>query len=504
MRFGLRLQILLSLILLMVTTIALVSLAMLGLTQNNMEAQALRNAEKVARIAATTMAAAIDDELPLTDPYNRANLDRLSELFAQQFEATRITVVGVVGPDSELGVLAAHPRGTDAEIDAVELPVVLASRDLHAALGTTDDEIRQVEVFAPIGAPGEALAVLRLELPLGEVQRLIGSSQQLIMLYIGLDALLIVVVGFFLLTRLIVRPIGVISAATERVADGDLSRGVAVRASNEIGTLAQNFDVMVARLREQRDALESRLSELAEANRALEDAQREVLRSEKMATIGALATGIAHEVGNPLAAVIGLAELLGERESLSGEEIDDIVARIEREMSRISGIIASLLDYARVSASEAEVVDVHTPLVAAVALCSHHPRGRYLGVDVPEWEAATPVVASENRLVQVFLNLLLNAADATEGTGRVEVTVEAVADGGEDWVRVEVSDDGPGIPEPLLSSIFTPFVTTKSAGEGTGLGLAICERIVEGYGGRLTVSSTPGDGATFTVWLRAG
>lgn len=497
MRFGLRWQIVVSLMVLMVATILLVSVAMLGLIQRNMERQAEHTAERVARIAATTMGSAVAPGEPLESDRNRANLARLSELFSEQFEAARMTVVA---PDG--AVVAAYPPGGAADSVGVEFLVSGAVDDLLTRLHTREDGVRQVDVYAPVRLDSDVVAVLRLQQPLGDVQRLVNASQQLVLLYVILDAFLIVVFGYFLLTRLIVRPVLAISAATDRVADGDFSSRVEVESRNELGELADNFARMVDRLRTGRDALESRVDELARSKAALERAQEEVLRSEKMATVGGLAAGIAHEIGNPLAAVMGLLDLLADPDGLSAEQRVDLHARVDRELHRIHTIIGELLDYARVSESSPESVRLEEPVESAVGLCAHHPRGRNVTVTV-ETEAPDAMVhASANRLVQVFLNLLLNAADAIgQSGGEVAIRWRSAERDGEAGVEVIVEDDGPGVPETARAELFEPFFTTKGPGEGTGLGLAIAARIVGQYRGHIWVEDAESGGAAFRLWL---
>ena len=499
MRLGLRWQILVSLVLIMVATVLLVSLATIGLTARTMEAQERRTAERLARIAVTTMGSAIHPEQPLTEGFNRQNLQRLCELFSGQFDGTRAAVVIPPTPESTAVVVAAHPRAHGALTNEIEVLVARSSGRLLSRVDT-QDEVRQVDVYAPIRLQERTIAVLRLEYPLAEVTQTVAASQQMILLYVALDALFIVVLGLFILTRMIVRPVQAISAATERVAGGDLETTLAVASRNELGDLARNFERMVGKLRGNRDELQAQLRDLAASNEALERARDELVRSEKLATVGGLAAGIAHEVGNPLAAVIGLLELLKDRDELDPKDFDDLLERIDREIGRISDIINELLDYARVRDDRLEAIGIRGPLESAIGLCNHHPRARSLSVQLQDGEDRV-VIASENRLVQVFLNLLLNAGDACGGQGEVEISFEAAAVDDVAGVRVTVSDSGPGIPDESLESIFEPFFTTKGAGEGTGLGLAMSQRIVEQMRGRIWAENRPEGGASFHVWV---
>jgi signal transduction histidine kinase len=264
------------------------------------------------------------------------------------------------------------------------------------------------------------------------------------------------------------------------------------------------FERMAAALGEERARLAEKVDELERANRALVEARETLLRAERLATLGRLSAGIAHEVGNPLGAITGYVELARDRiAKLAGgaprEEADDFVTRVGAEAARIDRLVRDLLDLARPAEPAAGAIALAAPLDAALRLARVQPRFRSVKVEVLLPPALPPVVADERRLSQVFLNLLLNAADATDGAGhvRVEAAVEA---GG---VTVTVADDGPGIPAADLARVFEPFFTTKAGGQGTGLGLAISQGIVESFGGELRATNGAAGGAVLTLRLRA-
>jgi two-component system NtrC family sensor kinase len=331
--------------------------------------------------------------------------------------------------------------------------------------------------------------------PLGEVQQTMNLTQQLLIWYLLLGSVVTLVVGFFLLSRTVVRPLEVLGRATERVADGDLAGHVHEVGPGEMGRLARSFNRMVDRIRAGRDQLQQRVRELAESNTQLESAQAEVVRSERLATVGQLAAGVAHEVGNPLSAIMGLVELLDD--DLDQAERHDTVRRIQAELARIDRTIRDLLDYARLRNNPSARTVVTQPVETAIRLLSHHVRGRHVQVELTLPEPAPTLGVHEDQLVQVLLNLLLNAADAMQGHGIVELKVVLPEAG---WVEIVIRDHGPGIPVHLLPRIFDPFFTTKSPGVGTGLGLAICERVIAGYGGQLRVE-TSSEGVTVRVRL---
>jgi signal transduction histidine kinase len=286
-----------------------------------------------------------------------------------------------------------------------------------------------------------------------------------------------------------------LGAATERVANGDFSVEFVPTTGGELAELSTHFNRMVARLRANRAEIEARLDELRAANEELERAQSEVVRSERLATVGTLAAGIAHEVGNPLSAVIGLVSLIAEPGLLDDAERADTLQRITRELRRIDGIIRELLTFARASDGAAEHCDPRAPIEVAVRLCQHHDRGRGVEVEVSLEDELPEIAASESQMVQVLLNLLVNAADAMNGGGRIHVTASRVSGG----VALDVADHGPGVDASTQARIFDPFFTTKAPGKGTGLGLAIVERLVSQWGGRIEIHSEAGQGTRFRV-----
>lgn len=319
----------------------------------------------------------------------------------------------------------------------------------------------------------------------------------LLLLYVSVTGGAILLLTYLALTSLIVRPIDLLTRASERLARGSLEVEVPVKGAAEVRRLAQTFNDMARQLRADRAALEARLRELEATTRELEAAQEQVLRSARLASVGRLAAGVAHEIGNPLAAVLGLVELARDGD-LDPRERDEFLGRIQKETERINTIIRDLLDFAR---QEPVEVDATTNLAEviedAVQLVAPQKDTRKLVIQ-QRIEEVPRVRGSADRLTQVVLNLLLNAADAMEGEG--EIVIEASRE--EDVVRLVVSDTGPGIPEALLGELFEPFVTSKPVGQGTGLGLAVCHTIVERLGGTIAASNT-GSGARFEVRLPA-
>jgi C4-dicarboxylate-specific signal transduction histidine kinase len=333
--------------------------------------------------------------------------------------------------------------------------------------------------------------------------RALGPRQ--LVLLVAADALALLLVGALILFRWVGRPLDRLLAAAARLRpDGAGLPPLGPpgdEASPGLARAALAFERTAAALAEERGRLAAKVAELEAANRRLAAAREGLLRSERLAAVGLLAAGIAHEVGNPLGAIAGYAALA--REKLDGGRgdaalVDDFLARIAAETARIDAIVRGLLDFARPAPSAPTPVRVAPAVDAAVRLARMQPRCRDVSVRRLGLDGLPPVVADERRLAQVLLNLLLNAADAMGGRG--EVVIAGRAEGGA--VVVDVEDSGPGIPEAVRPRIFDPFFTTKEPGQGTGLGLAVCHGIVESFGGSIEAGCAEGGGARLRLTLR--
>ncbi len=312
-------------------------------------------------------------------------------------------------------------------------------------------------------------------------------------------------VGAALLIRSIGRPVDRLIAAAESLGRGAASDLPLLEPPGEaaergLSRAAVAFERLAAALVAERFRLAEKVSELERANSEILRARESLLRSERLATLGRLASGIAHEVGNPLGAIGGYVELARDRlkdAPQRANEADDFLARIGAETQRIDRIVRDLLDLARPAEPALASVRLEAPLDAALRLARVQGRFKAVDVEIAIQEGMRPVLADERRLAQVFLNLLLNAGDAMAGAGRVRIAARE-QDG---RVEVEVCDTGPGIPAADLEHVFEPFFTTKGAGQGTGLGLAVSQGIVESFGGELRASNAPGGGAVLTMRL---
>lgn len=302
-------------------------------------------------------------------------------------------------------------------------------------------------------------------------------------------ALLTLVLG-----RLLLPQLSTLAALAQEAGPGDAEM-IPTDAPHEVAEVARRFRQTTRQLRLERDRLAAQRDELAKMQEGL-------VRASKLASVGRLAAGIAHEIGNPLAAVRGYLSLL--QSGLDPAQQQDVLGRSQKELGRIHETIKKLLTYAR---RGEETVEPPQPFASgkvieeAIGLVRGHPALRVVRIDHTGAEPGAPdAIGHPGRLNQVLVNLLLNAGQAMEGTPNPEITVVTRATDG--WLEIMVSDNGPGIPRDRLPLIFDPFFTTKAPGEGTGLGLAVSRALMEAMGGDLQASSEEGRGASFTVRLR--
>jgi C4-dicarboxylate-specific signal transduction histidine kinase len=250
--------------------------------------------------------------------------------------------------------------------------------------------------------------------------------------------------------------------------------------------LVSAFGQLGTRLAEANGKLRAQVDHLEKLNAELQIAREEVLRAERLATIGRLAAGIGHEIGNPLGALIGFVEIGKSDPAQATVALESIAT----EAQRIHRTLQELMDFARPGKMELAAVPLDRTLEAAVRLVRAHPRWRSMELSTTLEPGTPPVRASEHQLVQIFVNLLLNAADACEGRGRVTIGAAGMEPGA---LELTLADEGPGLPPGPPERIFEPFFTTKGRGQGTGLGLAICRQLMESFGGSIRAErGTPG------------
>jgi len=314
----------------------------------------------------------------------------------------------------------------------------------------------------------------------------IRRNTLLVFILITASGMLLAVAMGYVLSQRILKPVQRLIDVSRRVSAGDLSPRIGSISSSEIGVLQKTFQDMLSSLRE-RDRSQRAESEL------------KLLQSEKQASVGRLAAGVAHEINNPLTGVLTFTHMLLRREDIN-DEIREDLKTIADSTERVRMIVKGLLDFSRQTKIEAEPTNINTlieqtiPLVANQALVKGVIFCFEPGEDIPMR------TLDRNQVQSVILNIILNAIDATEKGGHINIYTRLTTAASEGKaIEVEISDTGCGIPPEHLDKLFDPFFTTKEVGKGTGLGLSVSQGIIERHGGTIRVRSTVGEGSVFTI-----
>jgi len=243
------------------------------------------------------------------------------------------------------------------------------------------------------------------------------------------------------------------------------------------------------------ETLEKRVEKRTEA---LALSEKQIAQADKLASIGQLSSGVAHEINNPLGIILGYTQLLLRNEAEGTQQYDDLKI-IEKNVKSCKNIVENLLNFARSAPSKRDQVDIHGIIEEVLAFMRHQPGMNAMSVET-QFNADLPhAVLDEKKIKQVLINLLMNAQHASGGSGSIQI--ETGYEAREERLSIAVRDDGCGIDPRNIPRIFDPFFTTKPTGEGTGLGLAVSYGIVKSHGGNITVSSEPGRGSVFTIHL---
>ncbi len=479
---GLRTQIVLALAGLMVLAFVPLFLAVASLTRAT-----LRGArEEASRALGRVVAAEIADVSRTGD---RTLLrSRLSS------EVGEGGALAIAVYDSTGALIAS--AGDDAELRAMRAPALPFGESAATVRGATG---RALQIVVP---EGDLAVVARVRTD-DDADRA-APLVRLVLLYMVSFALALIVFAYFALTQLIVRPIEGLVRAADRVAGSRTMLDAPRAGARELADLGQSLQAMTARLAADEAALRAKVQELTLATERLTLAQSQLVRSERLASVGRLSAGIAHEIGNPIAAILGMEDLLLDGD-LPAETQKDFFVRMKKETERIHGVVRDLLDFARPekesppSGTLPEPCNVRAVVDDVLALV--RPQKSFKTIELRKDLSDETLLAAlpATRLSQVLLNLLLNAGDAAHGADGASVTVRARRTAGA--IRIDVEDTGPGIDPGVRAKLFEPFVTTKDVGAGTGLGLAVCRGIVESAGGHIELDDAYTRGARFVVTL---
>jgi len=314
----------------------------------------------------------------------------------------------------------------------------------------------------------------------------IRRNTLLVFVLITAAGMVIAIAMGYLLGQRILKPVHRLIDVSRRVSAGDLSPEIGPISSSEIGVLQKTFQEMLSSLRE-RDRSQRAESEL------------KLLQSEKQASVGRLAAGVAHEINNPLTGVLTFTHMLLRRDDIN-EEIREDLQTIADSTERVRRIVKGLLDFSRQTKIEPEPTDLNTLIEQTIPLVDNQALVKGVifcfdpGKDIPLR------TLDRSQVQSVLLNIILNAIDATDKGGHINIYTRLSAGPRQiKAIEVEISDTGCGIPTECLDKLFDPFFTTKEVGKGTGLGLSVSQGIIERHGGTIRVQSTVGRGSIFTI-----
>jgi two-component system NtrC family sensor kinase len=341
----------------------------------------------------------------------------------------------------------------------------------------------------------------------------IDIRNKLVLSFVGIAllCLFLVLIMYYFITTGITNPLRDMVVATEKIAQGDLSHEVQVQSRDEIGHLAISFNQMVRNLknahqelREWGITLEKRVAERTEA---LQKAQYQLIQSEKLASLGKLAAVVAHEINNPLAGVLTYIKLLlkitvKEPFPLARvKEMRGYLSLMDKEMDRVTRIVKDLLTFARQSKPKIENTDVNTILEKSLSLLENKIKLQNTKLNV-SLDSTLPLVPCDfSQIQQALMNIIINGTEAMPEKGELTIRSHHLPE--DEFIEIEISDTGTGIPEDHLLKVFDPFFTTKDAGKGVGLGLSIAYGIVNEHKGSIEVKSKAGKGTTFIIKLPA-
>jgi len=544
---SLRAEVIINISLLMLAAILLIGFSISKVSEKNILREKVRYGEGVVQDFQAIIDFIVRErrEVSLTHSAVQQEVQEFARLFMKERALYELLIV-----DPELRIVASRNKELVNQRSSSErMKKAIQSGQLHKDVETSGSffstQYKKLILSSPLWIRGRISGGVQVEIPLEDVMASLLESQKVILSTIVLDAIVLIVFGSFLLSRVLVKPLKDLVRLTQKISEGDFNQKIEVTSKNEIGQLIGSFNRMLDKLGENQESLENYLTSLESTNKKLVQAQEELTRTEKLASIGRFAAGVAHEVGNPLGAILGYTSIL-EKEGTDREESRDYLKRIEKEIERINRIVRELLDFARPSKIEIQEVDMNKVIESTLSLLSYQKGFKNIETRLDLQNPLPMVKGDDSQLSQVMINIILNAVDAMPNGGILRIlTEEVVAEqpvtdrfqrlhgprrrrgdpmesdysrmrkldllssmmtkfsGGDRLVRIRISDTGTGIKKEDLDRIFDPFFTTKAPDKGTGLGLSISLRIVESLGGEIKVESEVGKGSTFELLFQA-
>ena len=424
---------------------------------------------------------------------------RIIETIGEQEDIEKIRIFNKLGEiiystdKNELNQMVDKKAESCFGCHAEDAPLEKLTIPERTRIFTTDNNKKRLGIINPIyNEPGcwqsechvheksqKVLGVLDVTMSLDEIERLIAANRRKIVAFALIAILATSLLLWILVHNLIGKPVKQLVAATKIVADGNLEYKITKFKNDELGLLGRAFNEMTSKL---------------------VSVQRQIYQSDKLASLGRLTSGIAHEINNPLTGVLAYTSILLKRDDIASDVKEDLEV-VVRESKRCREIVKGLLDFARQEPPKKSNVNITEIINRTIAILNNQLNLKKISIKLNTSDNLPAIKADANQLQQVFINLLVNASDATEKNGEeIHITTSKGKLDGQDCITIKIKDFGCGIPQETLTKIFEPFYTTKGQ-KGTGLGLAVVWGIIEKHDGKIEIESEPGKSTTFVIQL---
>ncbi len=349
------------------------------------------------------------------------------------------------------------------------------------------------------------IGILEADYTLADIDRTLRKQKIATLTFGIIFTFLCCVVLCVILWKIIIKPLNLLAEGMEKVSKGDLDHKIEIKTKDEMGMLAKTFNSMTKELKMARERLENWAKELEEeVQRKTEEirkGQEQMIHTEKLASLGRMAAGVAHELNSPLTGIVTFAHLMLQRippeNKMDREDLEVIIEQAER----CSKIIKGLLGFSRALPAEKSDININDTIRHVLDMIQNQAKFHNIKI-ITDLAPDLPTIKGDaSQLEQVYMNLLINAADAMNDRGEIKIATRTVKEDGKEYVEIEFTDTGPGIPEEYMNRLFEPFFTTKPVGKGTGLGLSVSHGIVRKHGGHIRVKSKVGEGTSFFIRL---
>jgi two-component system NtrC family sensor kinase len=351
------------------------------------------------------------------------------------------------------------------------------------------------------------LGLLEMDMTAASVFRMSRNILISTVLFGALFMLIIASSLFFILYVIVTKPLSILEDGMKRLARGDFEHPIQISTKDEMGFVANTFNSMTQDVKRYRERLEDWAGELQKEvekkTSEIREAHEHLIEAEKLASLGRLAAGVAHELNSPLTGILSFAHLMRQRMTPERkQDIEDVDVIIE-QTHRCSKIIKGLLGFARKGVAEKMHININDLIESTVSMVANQAKFHNVKMNLEMKDGLPKVYVDPNQIQQVFINMLTNATDAMDNKGAITIVTQTTTMEDQQFVEVEFADTGYGIIPDHMGKIFEPFFTTKPVGMGTGLGLPVSYGIIKKHGGDILVRSAIGKGTSFRILLPA-